>query len=91
MQRRKLVPVVALAAVALAACGGGSGGAKSSSAGEPASITVWLQTDAQQGWSEAVDAATKAFNGKHPSTTVKYQTRPDGRMAAGLTAGAVKG
>ena len=80
VQRMKLVPVVALAAVALAACGsGGSGGAKSSSAASPTSITVWLQTDAQQGWPEAVDAATKAFNGKHPNTAVKvqYQTWPD--------------
>src|SRR5690242_7534361 len=79
----KLVPVAVVAAMALAACGssGGSGAATSSSAAatEPTSITVWLQTDAQQGWPEAVAAATKAFTAKHPKTTVKvqYQTWPD--------------
>jgi N,N'-diacetylchitobiose transport system substrate-binding protein len=82
VERMKLVPVAALAALALAACGsGGSGGTTSSSAAavDPASITVWLQTDAQQGWPEAVAAATTAFKAKHPKTDVKveYQTWPD--------------
>src|SRR4051812_3284641 len=78
----KLVPVVAVAAAALAACGGGSSGGgagKSSSSADPASITVWLQTDAQQGWPDAVDSATTAFKAKHPNTAVKveYQNWPD--------------
>lgn len=83
MDRMKLVPVAALAALALAACGSsGSGGATSSTnsaAADPASITVWLQTDAQQGWPEAVAAATTAFKAKHPKTDVKvqYQNWPD--------------
>jgi N,N'-diacetylchitobiose transport system substrate-binding protein len=83
VERMKLVPVAVVAAMALAACGssGGSGAATSSSAApaEPTSITVWLQTDAQQGWPEAVAAATTAFTAKHPKTTVKvqYQTWPD--------------
>lgn len=83
MDRMKLVPVAALAALALAACGSsGSGGTSSSSnsaAADPASITVWLQTDAQQGWPESVAAATTAFKAKHPKTDVKveYQTWPD--------------
>jgi N,N'-diacetylchitobiose transport system substrate-binding protein len=82
VERMKLVPVVAAAAVALAACGGGSSGGgagKSSSSADPASITVWLQTDAQQGWPDAVSAATTAFKAKHPNTAVKveYQTWPD--------------
>ena len=73
MERMKLVPVVALAAVALAACSGGSSPARraTAAAADPASITVWLQTDAQQGWPEAVAAATTAFKAKHPNTAVK--------------------
>ncbi len=85
MERTKLVSVAALAAVALAACSSGGSGAttsasnSSSSAADPASITVWLQTDAQQGWPEAVAAATTAFKVKHPNTAVnvQYQTWPD--------------
>jgi N,N'-diacetylchitobiose transport system substrate-binding protein len=74
VERMKLVPVAALAALALAACGGGeSGGTSSSSAADPASITVWLQIEAQEGWPEAVDAATTAFKTKHPNTAVKVQ------------------
>jgi N,N'-diacetylchitobiose transport system substrate-binding protein len=82
VERTKLVPAVALAAVALVACSSGSTPAStsnSSKAADPASITVWLQTDAQQGWPEAVAAATTAFKAKHPATDVKvqYQTWPD--------------
>ena len=82
MRPSKLFPAlatVAMAALTLSACGGGSGGSGTGASKEPASITVWLQTDAQQGWPEAVDAATKTFAAKHPNTTVKveYQTWGD--------------
>ena len=84
MRASRLVPAVAVAAataLALSACGSGSSGGSGGGGGdsEPASITVWLQTDAQQGWAESVDAATKAFTTKHPKTTVKveYQTWAD--------------
>jgi N,N'-diacetylchitobiose transport system substrate-binding protein len=78
----KFFPVLTVAALALAACGGGGSEADDASgdaAAEPASITVWLQTDAQQGWPEAVAAATTAFRSKHPATEVKveYQTWAD--------------
>ncbi len=81
MTVKRLVPVIAVAALALAACGGGSDSSSGASGGgaDPASITVWLQTDAQQGWPDQVAAATTAFRVKHPNTAVKveYQTWTD--------------
>jgi N,N'-diacetylchitobiose transport system substrate-binding protein len=34
-----------------------------------ASITVWLQVDAQSGWPNVVAAANAAFKAKHPGVT----------------------
>jgi N,N'-diacetylchitobiose transport system substrate-binding protein len=71
---RYLVAAGAAAALVLTACSstssGGSGGQSSAASG---TLTVWLQTDAQQGWPEAVAAATTAFNAKHPNVTVDVQ------------------
>src|SRR5438477_3645879 len=41
-----------------------------------ASITVWLQVDAQSGWPGVVSAATAAFQKQHPGidVNVQYQT-----------------
>jgi N,N'-diacetylchitobiose transport system substrate-binding protein len=36
-------------------------------------ITVWLQTDAQSGWPNVVNAAKAEFESKHPGTTVDVQ------------------
>ena len=49
------------------------GGASKHSA---ASITVWLQVDAQSGWPDVVAAANAAFKAKHPGVdvNVQYQT-----------------
>jgi N,N'-diacetylchitobiose transport system substrate-binding protein len=38
-----------------------------------ASITVWLQVDAQSGWPAVVAAANAAFNKQHPGVDVKVQ------------------
>jgi N,N'-diacetylchitobiose transport system substrate-binding protein len=70
---KRLVPVVAVAALALAACGGGSSSGSGSGGKDPASITVWLQVDAQQGWPDQVATATTAFKTKHPNTAVKVE------------------
>lgn len=80
MSVKRLVPVIVVTALALTACGGGSGSGSAGGSGkDPASITVWLQTDAQQGWADQVTAATTAFKAKHPGTAVKveYQTWTD--------------
>src|SRR5207248_4526326 len=37
------------------------------------SITVWLQVDAQSGWSDVVAAANQKFAADHPGTTVRVQ------------------
>lgn len=56
--------------------GGSSGGADNSASG---TLTVWLQTDAQNGWPKEVAAATTAFNQKYPNVKVdvQYQTWAD--------------
>src|SRR5262245_43693454 len=36
-------------------------------------IVVWLQDDAKNGWPDAVAAATKAFQAKHPGAEVDVQ------------------
>src|SRR4029079_14738761 len=69
---RHLAVVGAVAALALTACSSGSGGGAQASGGS-GTLTVWLQTDAQQGWPEAVQAATTAFNAKHPKVKVDVQ------------------
>jgi N,N'-diacetylchitobiose transport system substrate-binding protein len=78
MQRRTLVAAVFVAALTVAvstaaAAVSGPGG------GKAASITVWLQVDAQSGWPDAVAAATKQFQQDHPgvSVNVQYQTWGD--------------
>jgi N,N'-diacetylchitobiose transport system substrate-binding protein len=69
---RHLAALGAAAALALTACSSGSGGAQGSG-GSSGPLTIWLQTDAQQGWPEAVAAATSAFNAKHPKVKVDVQ------------------
>ena len=61
--------LVAVLAVAASTAGGAT---KRSNA----SITVWLQVDAQSGWPAVVAAANAAFQKQHPGTTVnvQYQT-----------------
>ncbi len=61
---------------ASASTGGSSGGADNSASG---TLTVWLMTDAQQGWPKEVQAANDAFNKKFPNVKVdvEYQTWAD--------------
>ena len=56
-----------------------------------ASITVWLQDDAKNGWPGAVASATQAFQAKHPGVNVNVQyqqwpthlTKLDAALAGG--------
>ena len=71
MKARIIAVAVLVAALAVAASSAG-GATKHSQA----SITVWLQTDAQSGWADVVSAANAAFQKQHPgvSVNVQYQT-----------------
>ena len=61
---------VAMLAAALAVAASTAGGATKHS---QASITVWLQVDAQSGWPDIVAAANSAFQKQHPGVDVKVQ------------------
>jgi N,N'-diacetylchitobiose transport system substrate-binding protein len=58
--------LVAVLAVAASTAAGGNRHAT-------ASITVWLQVDAQSGWPDVVAAANTAFAKQHPGVDVKVQ------------------
>lgn len=82
MKFRKLLIAGAVAgALALSACGSSDadGGSSSAATDAAGTLTVWLQTDAQQGWPELVDAASAAVKKQYPNVTVnvEYQTWPD--------------
>jgi N,N'-diacetylchitobiose transport system substrate-binding protein len=64
-----------LAAMLAVAVSTASGGTSSAQADK---LVVWLQDDAKNGWPEAVAAATKAFQAKHPGVGVdiEYQQWP---------------
>ena len=69
-------PARILVAVAVAAAVGAASSAGGSTARSQASITVWLQTDAQNGWPELVASVNSQFQKEHPGVdvNVQYQT-----------------
>jgi N,N'-diacetylchitobiose transport system substrate-binding protein len=79
--------VVLVAALALAASTA-SARTQRAAAGK---IVVWLQTDAQNGWPTAVEAANNAFKAQHPGVDVdvQYQSWTDHlqKFDAALAAG----
>jgi N,N'-diacetylchitobiose transport system substrate-binding protein len=70
MKRRSIVALCLVAVVAAAFTAATSGANKKANA---SSITVWLQIDAQSGWSDVVAAASQKFQADHPGTTVNVQ------------------
>src|SRR5881227_2668685 len=70
MKRRTIVALGLVAVLASAITAATSGATKRATA---SSITVWLQVDAQSGWSDVVAAATQKFQADHPGTTVNIQ------------------
>lgn len=82
------IAAFAVLVAVLAVAASTAGGATKHSA---ASITVWLQVDAQSGWPDVVDAANAAFAKQHPGVDVKvqYQTWPThlGKFDATLAGG----
>jgi N,N'-diacetylchitobiose transport system substrate-binding protein len=68
--RTRIITAVALAlALAIPASTASGGTAKASAS----SITVWIMTDAQNGWPTAVANATSQFKAQHPGTDVNLQ------------------
>src|SRR5436190_5101674 len=80
---------VALLALAAATAGGAKTSAPARSSAN--SITVWLMSDAQSNWPEAVAAANAAFKQQHPGVDVQvqyqgwgdYKTKFEATLASG--------
>ena len=70
MKRRIVLALCLSAVVASAIVAASVGATKKATA---SSITVWLQVDAQSGWSQAVAAANKQFEEQNPGVTVNVQ------------------
>lgn len=87
MKVRFLVAAVLAAMLAVAATTA-SGGTSKAQAGK---IVVWLQTDAQNGWPEAVALANRNFKAQHPDVEVDVQYQSWGnhlqKFDAGLAGG----
>jgi N,N'-diacetylchitobiose transport system substrate-binding protein len=76
------VPGAALVAALLVVAGCGSGAGPTGASGDPGAagaITVWLQSESQTLWPQAVTAATDRFHAAFPKVTVnlQYQTWTD--------------
>jgi N,N'-diacetylchitobiose transport system substrate-binding protein len=67
--KARIIAAAVLVAVLAVAATTASGANKRSAA----SITVWLQVDAQSGWPAVVAAANAAFEKQHPGVDVKVQ------------------
>jgi N,N'-diacetylchitobiose transport system substrate-binding protein len=69
MKARIIVGAVLAAVLSVAVATSAPGATKRSAA----SITVWLQVDAQSGWPGVVAAANAAFQKQHPGVDVNVQ------------------
>ena len=68
--KARVIAAVLLAAVLAAAATSASGSVAKHNA---TTVTVWLQDDAKNGWADAVAAATRSFQAKHPGVNVDVQ------------------
>lgn len=73
MRLRVVAAAVAVVALALVAATAGTARTASPSTATATKLTVWLMGDAQSNWPEAVAAANRAFQQKHPDATVEVQ------------------
>jgi len=71
--KSRIIAAVALAAALSVVVSTASGGNKSAGKSSATSITVWLMTDAQNGWPTAVANATSQFQAQHPGVNVNVQ------------------
>jgi len=70
MKQRSIVALLLVVVMAAAVVATTSGATKKASAN---TLTVWLQTDAQSGWSDVVAAANQQFQSDHSGWTVNVQ------------------
>ena len=73
MRLRVVAAAVAVVTLALVAATAGTARTASPSTTTATKLTVWLMGDAQSNWPEAVAAANRAFQAKHPDATVDVQ------------------
>jgi N,N'-diacetylchitobiose transport system substrate-binding protein len=66
----RIIAAVVLAAALATAASTATGGTRRATA---SSVTVWVMTDAQNGWPGAIEAANAAFQKKHPGVDVNIQ------------------
>jgi ABC-type glycerol-3-phosphate transport system substrate-binding protein len=71
--KARIFAAVALAAALSVVVSTASGGNKSAGKASASSITVWLMSDAQNGWPAAVANATSHFNAQHNPVDVNVQ------------------
>ena len=71
--KARIIAAVALAAALSVVVSTASGGNKSTGKASASSITVWLMSDAQNGWPAAVANATNQFQSQHPGVDVNVQ------------------
>jgi N,N'-diacetylchitobiose transport system substrate-binding protein len=68
--KARIIAAVALAAALAVAASTASGGTQRSTASQ---VTVWVMTDAQNGWPGAIAAANAQFQKQHPGVNVNIQ------------------
>jgi len=73
MKLRVLVAAAATAALSLVVATSGMARTAAPATAKVTNLTVWLMTDAQSNWPEAVAAANKALQAKHPDVNVNVQ------------------
>lgn len=73
MKLRVLAAAAATAVLSLVVATAGTARTSAPSAAKVTNMTVWLMSDAQSNWPEAVAAANKAFQAKHPDVNVDVQ------------------
>jgi N,N'-diacetylchitobiose transport system substrate-binding protein len=91
MRLRVVGAAAAVVALSLVAATTGSARTAAPTGAKATKLTVWLMSDAQSNWPEAVKAANTAFTAKHPDVDVdvQYQTWGDykTKFEATLSAG----
>src|SRR5436190_15131996 len=73
MRLRVAAAALTVATLAVAASTASASLTASPSSAKATKITVWLMSDAQSNWPEAVAAANRAFEAKHPDADVDVQ------------------
>jgi N,N'-diacetylchitobiose transport system substrate-binding protein len=91
MRLRVVAAALAVATLSLAAASATASVSATPSSAKATKITVWLMSDAQSNWPEAVAAANRAFKAKHPDADVDveyqgwgdYKTKFEATLSSG--------